>query len=726
MERSPKDCYWADFFRYIESIHPGVRSYLSSFCSWETENFYDHHLSHAAGAFLPSGFERSIVLVIDGSGEDESLSVYLADRHARPVFKRVTSLKTATFSFGHSYADATRSIGYTSGSPDNHTGKMMGLSSFGRPRHLATLRSTLHAHSGLFPLMLEPESDWHVLLTQLVGENPGSLYEGFSDEQADMAASMQRFLEDEILALVSRLAGQYSDYRTLCLSGGVAQNSLMTGRILAQRIFEDIFSSPIASDTGLAYGASALGAQEALSDAKKGHFKWRTAYHGFRHNDVAGELNAIEGTYDLPIDITRDTFDPEAIADMLVNNKIVVLYQGAQEIGPRALGNRSILSLPTVEMRDKINNTIKFREPWRPFAPVLLEEALPVLFNETRPEPFMSIIYDTPYQSQAEIPGVNHFDNTTRLQTVNETQNKRLTQIIEAVAARGHPPIILNTSYNVDGQTIVRTVWDAIITALVSGVDALILDNDVVRSTLPERAPRDWISVLDRMLEEHLRTAPGLRIVSFCDGQAAKDFEAKVRGLPCFTLRKTPVLLEVLTADEFIASDPLGDENQVTLYWVGDAPWIEDEDFVFKKKFRSGFETTLFDRWPKLEARCAASTNLAKSYIIDAQDRCLPLDYYSTVLANRINAHTLMLNDDAIDVRREMQSTVDQLTAKLAQNETVLEDLREQITSVIEERDAYKGLQETVESLIVDRDAHKAALEELKSRTLMKRIRSPK
>lgn len=690
MERSPDGCNWSDFFRYLEGIQPGVRAYLSTFCSWDAENYYDHHLSHASGAFLPSGFDRSIVLVVDGSGEDESLSAYLADRDTHPVFKKIMSLKTSTFSFGHAYAEATRSIGYVKGPPDNHTGKMMGLSSFGRPRHLATLRSTLHPHSGLFPKMLASESDWHVLLADMVGDNIMPLHDGFSSEQADLAASMQRFLEDELLAVVSRLAGQYPDYKTLCLSGGVAQNSLMTGRILAQRIFDDIFSSPIASDTGLAYGASAMGAYELSQPEVLQDFKWKTAYSGFAHDSIKTELASVTQSYDLPIKIDENAFDAEKIADMLIDNKIVVLYQGGQEVGPRALGHRSILSLPTADMRDKINNTIKFREPWRPFAPVLLEEALPELFNETRPEPFMSIIYDTPFRSQPEIPGVNHFDNTTRLQTVNAAQNPKLHAIISAVASKGQPPIILNTSYNIDGQTIVRTVWDAILTALVSGVDALVLEDDVITSTLDTRAPREWLSVMDRILEGLLRPVKKLNVVSLCDASQTAALEEQLHNQPSLRKRKTPITVNVISQDTFACSAPEETSDALTLIWVGDRQISETEEFVVAGKFRGGYGPGLFDTAPEILERLNASTAGELIVLMDDQGRYMPKEYYLNLMAHRVNPYEQGLSEDAKSIRRAFTEEIKSKDAEIDALKSTVELLRTNITNVLVERDAYK------------------------------------
>lgn len=690
MQESPEGCYWSDFFRYLEGIQPGVRAYLSSFCQWDTEFFFDHHISHAAGAFLPSGFERSIVLVVDGSGEDESLSVYLADRKSRPVFRKVLSLRTETFSFGHAYAEATRVIGYTKGPPDNHTGKMMGLSSFGRPRHLATLRSSLRGDPGLFPKMFDEPSEWHLLLSKMAGEDIKHLHEGFSPGQADLAASMQRFLEDELLALVSRLAGQYPEYRNLCLSGGVAQNSLMTGRIFAQRIFDDIFSSPVASDTGLAYGATAMAAYERSDKNNTQSFTWKTAYHGYKHDDIKAELSDVVGMYQLPISIDEDAFDPATIADMLIDNKIVVLFQGAQEVGPRALGNRSILSMPTTEMRDQINNTIKFREPWRPFAPVLLEESLPELFDETRPEPFMSIIYDTPAASQSKIPGVNHFDNTTRLQTVSATQNPRLHAIVSAVADKGHPPILLNTSYNVDGQTIVRTVWDAILTALVSGVDALVLEQDIVRSTLPERAPRAWLTVFDRILEPIFRKASVVNLVSVCDGKSAERFLSNLRGLPCVSMRSKELDVRLVDPQEFADSNPAIEDGSVTLVWFGDRQIMESEDFVVTGKFRSGYGASPFNGFEAVFERLKTSSDSEKILLLEASGLVMDKGYYLRTVENRVNPYEINLTDDLKQIRRDMHWQLAKKDDEINELKGTIEILRENIMNVLHERDAYK------------------------------------
>jgi len=241
-------------------------------------------------------------------------------------------------------------------------------------------------------------------------------------------------------------------------------------------------------------------------------------------------------TYDLPIHIEQENLSAGDVATLLDHQEIVALFQGRQEVGPRALGNRSILAAPTIEARDRTNRLVKYREPWRPFAPTVLEEEVGRFFDMDRPEPFMTVIYGVLPEMRKGIEGITHVDRTARLQTVSHHQNPLFYDIIKAYDHVSGIPMVLNTSFNINGQPIVRSVYDAVLTFLCCGIDGLLIENTLVRKT--RDLSKDHIHRLDRILFEATRDAAGLVIRVLDYSEETEALLSRVLDCACVKFRR--------------------------------------------------------------------------------------------------------------------------------------------------------------------------------------------
>jgi carbamoyltransferase len=428
----------------------------------------DHHEAHAWSAYALSGFDESLVLVMDGRGASQSTTLY----HARG--DRLKPIKTIPYpnSLGAFYEGFTDLLGFER---HNDEWKVMGLAAYGAPNQ--DLSDALEVRPGGYrlnaPLVCGSWFNDLSRMTERYGlrRNPE---QQITDDDRDLAASVQWMLERAVFALVTegvRLTGS----RRLCLAGGVAMNSKANGRIAASGLVDEVFVQPAATDDGTAIGA-ALGAHRALG-LPVPRYRLTDAYLGPEHTNE--EIQSVLETYKL-----RGIYVPnveQVAARLLADGYILGWFQGRMEFGPRALGNRSILADPRRdEMKDRVNACVKFREGWRPFAPSCLAEAAGEYFEGCTDAPYMILTFDVRPEKRAVIPAVTHADNTARVQTVTREANPRYWQLIHEFAALTGVPVIMNTSFNLRGEPIVCTPKDAIRTFYSSGLDFLVLGNFLV------------------------------------------------------------------------------------------------------------------------------------------------------------------------------------------------------------------------------------------------------
>ena len=521
------------FVRFQKVRSNEILSYLSRKVSWDEVRFVGHHDCHAAGAFFPSGYDNSAILVADGTGESESTSFYMGEGNS---ISRISSELTNDFSLGILYQYFTEWLGYRSDNTSQHCGKIMGLASYGSPVYKERIRNLLERDGDDYRWPGGSLIGMRGEMAKALGPPQPKPVNEFNKLQADVAASIQALLEEIIIERLKRVK-EIRPFDNLCFSGGVAMNSQLNYHILKSGICENLFVQPLASDRGISLGA-ALASAAKISGSRSAVLRRpaQNIYLGYGESSHRKELDRLINEYNFPIHIENEFISPNDIARLLYKNQIVALFQGRQEIGPRALGNRSILAAPTVYARDQTNRLIKYREPWRPFAPTVLEEEVGNFFDINRPEPFMAVIYGVLPGMTTGIEGITHVDGTARLQTVSHDQNPLFYSIIEEYHQISGIPIVLNTSFNINGQPIVRSMYDAILTFLCSGIDGLLIENTLVRKT--KDLPKDHINRLDRILSEATRDAKSI-VIKILD--YSKDTEAllsKFLDCSCIKFRK--------------------------------------------------------------------------------------------------------------------------------------------------------------------------------------------
>jgi carbamoyltransferase len=431
-----------------------------------------HHLAHAAGAFFSSPFEEASILAVDGYGEVSSTLWGEGRGH------RLQGLGSIALphSLGVLYQIITSYLGFRSFGDEY---KVMGLAAYGDPdryRHVFSGWVKPDLPNGTFRLDGLSTPDLYVRLRSAFGEieTPGE----FSTKAADIAAALQDTLESILVHMLSHIRKKYR-HKYCCLSGGVALNASANGALMRSELFEDLFIQPAASDEGGSLGAALYAWHETLCQERSpalDHVFW-----GPRSNDQDIE-KALQA--DDTLIWNKVPRIAEATADLLAEGKIVGWFQGRMEMGPRALGGRSILADPRrIEIRDRLNRLIKNREMFRPFAPSVLKDHAKDYFDFPGKEasPFMLITFATRPERRAAIPGVVHFDGSSRIQTVGPHQAPRFHELLRCFYKKTGIPLLLNTSFNRAGEPIVCSPEDAVRCFVASGLDALAIEDRLVR-----------------------------------------------------------------------------------------------------------------------------------------------------------------------------------------------------------------------------------------------------
>ncbi len=468
--------------------------------------FSEHHLSHAASAFLCSPFDEAAILTVDGVGDWVTATC--------GVGKGSEIRRTKHIEFPHSlgllYSAFTAFLGFEVNEGEY---KVMGMAPYGKPRYADKVwkvvrqdgdgsfsldmdyftfhHSTDRMYSRkLVELFGDPRPREMAFFTQATGfpkyfgEPPSNYAElcRVNEHYADIAASIQHVTEELLLGMARNLQKD-TGQKKLCIAGGVGLNSVANSRILRETDFEDIYIQPAAGDSGAAIGA-ALWAYNSLL-GKPRTFCMTHAYWGKSYSDA--EISAFLTENNITHrHIENDSELLDQTVARLTGGKVVGWYQGRFEWGPRALGNRSILADPrNPGMKDIVNSKIKFREPYRPFAPSVLAEKAEDYFelpDAVHRFPARYMLYVTPVkpEQRKNLPAVTHEDGTARLQTVFRDENPRYYGLIERFGAATGVPVVLNTSFNLRGEPIVTTPANAFSTFSKSEMDSLVLGNFIV------------------------------------------------------------------------------------------------------------------------------------------------------------------------------------------------------------------------------------------------------
>jgi carbamoyltransferase len=430
--------------------------------------FVGHHLAHAISGYAYSGFEEAAVVVMDGRGAWEATSIW----HGRNG--RLEHLLTIPFpdSIGYFYSEFTEYLGFQRNSDE---WKVMGLAPYGKAG--VDLRAFIEPEATPYKVharkLVANGAEHFAEMTRLFG--PCREPESELDERhKDVAYAVQDACELAMMSVV-KMAIEKTKCHNICLAGGVALNSKANGKIAASGIVDKIFVQPAASDDGVALGAALAPYLESGSSLPMRAM--RHAYLGPEFDDE--NIETALRTYKLKY--TRLTDAAATAAELLSNGKILGWFQGRMEFGPRALGSRSILADPRdPEMNAKVNNAVKFREWWRPFAPSMKKEAAGEYLESAGDSPFMILTAQVRPEKRAVIPSVTHVDGSARPQTVEKEINPLYWRLIDEFGKRTGVPVIMNTSFNLRGEAIVHTPTDAIRTFFSSGMDALVIGSFLV------------------------------------------------------------------------------------------------------------------------------------------------------------------------------------------------------------------------------------------------------
>jgi carbamoyltransferase len=438
-------------------------------------HFIQHHLCHAPGSFYVSPYKEAALLSIDGSGE--WATTWLG--HGKG--NEISCLGKSYFphSLGSFYEAVTQFCGFRTSYDE---GKTMGLAPMGDPNvFLDEVTKIVSVNSdGQLSFDLSyfnyQNMSWKRCSDKFfkVFGQPREKDAPFEKHHMDVAAAFQRVLENKVLEICDILYNK-TKAEYLVISGGVSLNSVMNGRIVRESPFKDVYVMPAAGDNGTAIGAAYYLYNGLLKQPR--NFVHLNPYVGtiYSNEEIEKVLKSAKLSYKTHDDVC------DVAAKLLEAGKIIGWFQGAMEIGPRALGSRSILANPAFpDMKDKINAEVKFREAYRPFAPSAIVEAKNDFFDLEVEAPFMLKVCNVLKEKQSVIPAVTHVDGSARLQTVNKELHPRYYELIYKLGKRTGVPVVLNTSFNIQGEPVVESPQDAIRCFFSTGLDYLVIGNFII------------------------------------------------------------------------------------------------------------------------------------------------------------------------------------------------------------------------------------------------------
>ena len=491
-------------------IKRNIRNELKKVQSFDVKKlkllFTEHHLSHAASAYFPSGFNDAAILTIDGVGEFASTTI------SKGTGNKIEILKEIHFphSVGLLYSAFTYFLGFKVNSDEY---KLMGLAPYGNPfseqferfYQLITTKlirvfddGSIHINQHYFDYGSGLKMIHEKRFEKLFGFVTRKKDEDFKLCHLDCALAIQHILEEIVLKLAKH-AFQLTNSRNLCLAGGVALNCVANGKIQKENIFENIFIQPAAGDAGGALGAALAGYHIYYNKELSftGNDKMKNGYlgPGFAEESILTVINS-DKPFFKKINSSNELCDH--VAKLIKEGNVVCWFQGRMEFGPRSLGNRSILAdARNPDMQQKVNHKIKFREGFRPFAPVVLAEDAPLYFDLESPSPYMLLVqkvkeeylidlpsnfHELPWQeklavNKSKFPAITHVDLTARIQTVSAESNPLFYSLLSSFKNLTGHGLLLNTSFNIKDEPVVCTPQEAFDCFMKTGLDYLIIDH---------------------------------------------------------------------------------------------------------------------------------------------------------------------------------------------------------------------------------------------------------
>ena len=463
--------------------------------------FSEHHYSHAASAFYPSPFEKALILTLDGVGEWATTSIAIGEKNNIEIIKEIHF----PHSIGLLYSAFTYYLGFKVNSGEY---KVMGLAPYGEAKYKDIIFKNLIdlKEDGSFALNMK-YFNYATGLT-MINKKFSKLFDypirdpkkdNLTQFHMDIAASIQLVIEEIVLKITRSIAKEYN-IKNLCLAGGVALNCVSNGKILKEKIFNNIWIQPSSGDAGGSLGAALAFYYRELNKPReifKDQMKGSYLGPSFDDDIIETKLNSIEAKYTKMSE--KDMTD--TIAKELSNQKIVGWFQGRMEFGPRALGSRSIIADPrSKNMQKDLNIKVKFRESFRPFAPSVLIEDAKNWFDLETVSPYMLLVTNIKKKHQIEmtkenkllfgidklnvsrssIPAVTHIDYSARIQTVHKETNYKYYNLIKRFKDMTGCPILVNTSFNVRGEPIVCSIEDAYNCFIGTNIDILVCNNFVL------------------------------------------------------------------------------------------------------------------------------------------------------------------------------------------------------------------------------------------------------
>ncbi len=447
--------------------------------------FYRHHLCHVASAYYPSGFKNALCISVDGRGEYET-GITVVGKSGK--LKVLNNENIYPHSIGLLYSAITHYLGWRHHCDE---GIIMGLAPYGND--LEKIPGSKNTYKKLFKKILTTNGklgyklnleliDFYTERDKWVSEKFIKIFgkkrkygEKITKHHKNIAAALQNRIEEIIIRQLKYLRKK-TGLNKLCIAGGVGLNCSLNGKIVREKIFSEVFIQPASGDDGCSMGACLL-ANNANGKRKILPKKNHNSYLGpsFNNNEIVKSLKKSKLRYKKQKKIHH------VIAKHIYENKIIAWFQGSSEFGPRALGNRSILCKPfPSSMKDHLNKNVKFREPFRPFAPAVLEEFQNNFFELKQNSPHMLIACKVRKDKKKLIPAVVHVDDTCRVQTVKKNLNKKFYDLIVEFKKISGIPVLLNTSFNVKGQPIVNTPEEAIKCFKNTKIDILAIGDYVV------------------------------------------------------------------------------------------------------------------------------------------------------------------------------------------------------------------------------------------------------